>query len=49
MNTAVTITLIIAAFLLGSLLITAVRDVAQAKHNPTRCPNCGHTSKEGNA
>ncbi|WP_225825574.1 hypothetical protein [Streptomyces naphthomycinicus] len=46
MNTAVTITLIVAAFLLGSLLITAVRDVAQAKHNPTRCPNCGHSGQE---
>lgn len=32
MNTAVTITAIIAAFLLGSVIVTAIRDVAQAKH-----------------
>ena len=49
MNTAIAITLIIAVFLLGSLLITAVRDVAQAKHQPKTCPNCGHPSKENQA
>lgn len=46
MNTAVTITAIIAALILGLTIVTAARDVAQAKHNPTHCPNCGHTSKE---
>jgi hypothetical protein len=45
-NTAVTITLIITAFLLAVVIVTSIRDTAQAKHNPTRCPNCGHTSKE---
>ncbi|WP_435279357.1 hypothetical protein [Streptomyces sp. 1222.5] len=49
MNTAIAITLIVAAFLLGALIIAAVRDIAQAKHNPSHCPNCGHTSKETSA
>lgn len=46
MNTAIAITAIIAALILGLTIVTATRDVAQAKHNPLRCPNCGHTSKE---
>ncbi|MFJ4926816.1 hypothetical protein [Streptomyces sp. NPDC088736] len=32
MNTAIAVTAIIAAFLLGCVLITAIRDTAIAKH-----------------
>lgn len=32
MNTAVTITAIIAAFILGCVIVTAIRDTALAKH-----------------
>lgn len=46
MNTAIAITAIIAALLLASSIVTAIRDITQAKHQPTTCPNCGHTSKE---
>ena len=46
MNTAVTITLIIAAFLLAVVIVTAVRDVTQAKHQPKPCPNCGRDKSE---
>lgn len=49
MNTTIAITLIVAALVLGLTIVTAARDVAQAKHNATHCPNCGHTSKENQA
>lgn len=40
MNTAVTITAIIAAFILGCVIVTAMRDTALAKHKAaTRYPH----------
>lgn len=39
MNTAIAITAIIAATLLASQIITAIRDIAKAKHQPTRDDN----------
>lgn len=48
MNTAIAITAIIAAFILGCVIVTAVRDVAQTKHQT--CPNCGsNKTKENDA
>lgn len=38
MNTAVTITAIIAAFLLGCIIVTALREVALAKHKTGAYP-----------
>ena len=46
MNTAIAITAIIGAVALLNSGILALRDVAQAKHQPKTCPQCGHTSKE---
>ena len=47
MNTAIAITAIIAALLLASTIVTAVRDVAKAKH--AACKHCGRdNSKENN-
>jgi len=43
-NTAIAITAIIAAVALLNSGITALRDVAKAKH--TRCPNCGRDNDE---
>ena len=49
-NTAIAITAIIAAVALLNSGITALRDVAKAKHAATRCPNCGRdNSKENEA
>ncbi|MFG2638544.1 hypothetical protein ACGFX8_32950 [Streptomyces sp. NPDC048362] len=44
MNTAVTITLIIAAVVLANSIVIAVRDVAKAKHQA--CPNCGRNKNK---
>ncbi|MEV6014762.1 hypothetical protein [Streptomyces sp. NPDC051997] len=50
MNTAIAITAIIAATLLANSIVTAVRDVAQAKHKATACEQCTHnTTKETEA
>lgn len=40
MNTAIAITAIIAAAAIASTIITAVRDVAHAKHQPAHCKTC---------
>jgi hypothetical protein len=49
-NTAIAITAIIAVLLLANSGITALRDVAKAKHTATHCPNCGRdNSKENEA
>jgi predicted RNA-binding Zn-ribbon protein involved in translation (DUF1610 family) len=48
--TAVYITAIIAAALVASSIVTAIRDVAKTKHQTTNpCPNCGRTGKENSA
>lgn len=48
MNTAIAITAIIAAFILGCVIVTATRDTALAKHQT--CPHCGRSkNKESNA
>jgi hypothetical protein len=41
-NTAIAITAIIAALLLANSIVTAVRDVTKAKHQPTtkHCKTC---------
>ncbi|MEV8033877.1 hypothetical protein [Streptomyces sp. NPDC086182] len=50
MNTAIAITAIIAGLLLANSIVTAIRDVAQAKHKAATCEQCGHnTSKETEA
>lgn len=49
MNTAIAITLIVAATLLINSAIVAARDVAKAKHQTKPCPNCGHDNKENSA
>lgn len=48
MNTAIAITAIIAAVALLNSGITALRDVAKAKHTATRCPNCGRDNSKEN-
>lgn len=40
MNTAVTITAIIAALLLALSIVNAIRDIAKAKHQPQHCNGC---------
>ena len=41
MNTAIAITAIIAAAAIASSIVTAVRDVARAKHQPAEhCKSC---------
>lgn len=40
MNTAVTITAIIAALLLALAIVNAIRDTAKAKHQPQQCNGC---------
>ncbi|MFI5473231.1 hypothetical protein ACIA6D_23695 [Streptomyces cacaoi] len=48
--TAVYITAIIAAMLVAITVVTAIRDIAKAKHQPAQpCPNCGHNNKEKSA
>lgn len=48
MNTAIAITAIIAAFILGCVIVNAIRDIATAKHRT--CPTCGNnTTKENSA
>lgn len=47
MNTAIAITAIIAAFILGCVIVTATRNTALAKHQT--CPNCGRNKKENSA
>lgn len=44
MNTAIAITLIVAAVALANSGITALRDIAKTKH--TRCPNCGRNKDQ---
>jgi hypothetical protein len=48
-NTAIAITAIIAATLLASQIIAAIRDVAKAKHQPTREQHTRDNSKENEA
>ena len=45
MNTAIAITAIIAALLLANSIVTAIRDVAQAKHD-SRGPGVAHCTVE---
>ena len=47
MNTAIAITAIIAAVALLNSGITALRDVAKAKHQT--CPNCGRDKNKENS
>jgi hypothetical protein len=47
--TAVYITAIIAAALVINSIVVAVRDVAKAKHQPTREQRAGDNSKENEA
>jgi hypothetical protein len=50
MSTAIAITAIIAALLLANSIVTALRDVATAKHKTATCKHCTHdTSKETEA
>ncbi|WP_393075329.1 hypothetical protein [Streptomyces sp. LN704] len=47
MNTAIAITAIIAVLLLGSIIVTAIRDATVAKHKAATCDHCtGSDSKE---
>jgi hypothetical protein len=39
-NTSIAITAIIAALLLASTVVTAVRDVVKAKHQAAPCKHC---------
>lgn len=48
MNTAIVITAIIAALLLASTIVTAVRDVAKAKHQAAACKHCTHDKNKEN-
>jgi hypothetical protein len=49
-NTAIAITAIIAALLLANSIVTAIRDVATAKHQAAACKNCTRdNSKETEA
>lgn len=47
MNTAIAITAIIAAALVINSIVVAVRDVAKAKHQPTREQRVDDNSMEG--
>lgn len=47
MNTAIAITAIIAAFILGCVIVTATRDIAQTKHRT--CPTCGNDKTKENS
>lgn len=50
MNTAIAITAIIAAAAISNSIITAMRDIAKAKHTAAQCPNCRRdNSKENEA
>ncbi len=50
MNTAIAITAIIAAAAIVSSIVTAVRDVAKAKHQAAACKHCTRdNSKENEA
>lgn len=49
MNTAIAITAIIAAALVINSIVVAVRDVAKAKHQPTREHRADDNSKENEA
>ncbi|GGW98578.1 hypothetical protein [Streptomyces chartreusis] len=47
MNTAATITAIIAAVVVINIIVTAIRDTAAAKHKT--CPNCGRDKTKENS
>ncbi|MER5750602.1 hypothetical protein [Streptomyces sp. NPDC002088] len=49
MNTPIAITAIIAALLLANSIVTAIRDVAKAKHQTAACKHCTRDKNKGTA